>query len=99
MAAKWIDTIPIDDEAHPRRQLGDKTILQVPENHVAGGFRIGKTGEEDTDQEFVLFSQGRHVLPDCKYYGIEVRRRPSRKTFILNVLERKAGVTKQSLII
>lgn len=71
----------MDDENNPNRRYGDKTILQVPENHgkqhftlkarltyltVAGGFRIGKRDSEDKDQEFVLFSQGRHVLPDSK---------------------------------
>ena len=38
----------------------------MPENHLAGGYRIGQHGEGSQDQEFVLFSQGRHVLPESK---------------------------------
>ena len=69
---RWLPDVLIDDEEHPNRQMGDKTVLQVPENHIAGGFRIGQHGEDSQDQEFCLFSQGRHVLPDSKFYGINV---------------------------
>lgn len=62
----------IDDEANPCRKFGDKVILQVPENHLAGGYRIGSQGSNSRDQEFVLFSQGRHVLPESKYYGVSI---------------------------
>jgi hypothetical protein len=46
----------------------------VPENHLAGGFRIGKDAEDadSRDQEFVLFSQGRHVMPDSKYTDVSL---------------------------
>jgi len=47
-------------------------ILQVPENHLAGGYRIGQETEGARDQEFVLFSQGRHVLPESKFYGVSI---------------------------
>jgi regulator of protease activity HflC (stomatin/prohibitin superfamily) len=75
-AAKWEETadsrgILIDDEANINRKFGDKVILQVPENHLAGGFRVGAVGDQN-DQEFVLFSQGRHVLPESKFYGVTV---------------------------
>lgn len=89
MTEHWLPPIPIDPEQDTRdaqgnvrlmRTYGDKTILQVPENHVAGGFRIGRTNELDTvngimrrDGEFVLFGQGRHVLADSEYSGIEVK--------------------------
>eukprot|EP00056_Hartaetosiga_gracilis_P006444 m.96660 g.96660 ORF g.96660 m.96660 type:complete len:850 (+) comp12472_c0_seq1:59-2608(+) len=72
-SSSWRDDIAIDDENNRRRPIGDKTILQVPENHIAGGFRIGRQEDDSQDQEFVLFSQGRHVLPESKYYQIEVK--------------------------
>ena len=69
---RWVDDIIIDDEANPNRKYGDKVILQVPENHLAGGYRIGANNTSARDQEFVLFSQGRHVLPESKYYGVDI---------------------------
>ena len=68
----WAEEIIIDDEEHPNRKFGDKVILQVPENHLAGAYRIGSQGEHSKDQEFVLFSQGRHVLAESKYYGVSI---------------------------
>jgi regulator of protease activity HflC (stomatin/prohibitin superfamily) len=68
---KWANDIIIDDEANPNRKFGDKVILQIPENHLAGGYRIGAAGNA-RDQEYVLFSQGRHVLPESKYYGVNI---------------------------
>jgi len=68
----WLEDIEIDDEYHPNRKFGDKVILQVPENHLAGGYRIGQESAGAKDQEFVLFSQGRHVLPESKYYGVNI---------------------------
>lgn len=68
----WVDDIIIDDEINQNRKFGDKVILQVPENHLAGAYRIGTNGEHTRDQEFVLFSQGRHVLPEHKYYGVSI---------------------------
>ncbi len=64
--------ILIDDEDNINRKFGDKVLLQVPENHLAGGFRIGATDEDAVDQEFVLFEQGRHVLPESNFYGVTV---------------------------
>mmetsp|Transcript_33123 Transcript_33123/g.55725 ORF Transcript_33123/g.55725 Transcript_33123/m.55725 type:complete len:869 (-) Transcript_33123:262-2868(-) len=69
---RWDHDIIIDDEDNPNRKFGDKVILQVPENHLAGGYRIGSQDEHSRDQEFVLFSQGRHVLPESKYYGVNI---------------------------
>eukprot|EP00598_Pedospumella_elongata_P003132 CAMPEP_0184967248 /NCGR_PEP_ID=MMETSP1098-20130426/685_1 /TAXON_ID=89044 /ORGANISM="Spumella elongata, Strain CCAP 955/1" /LENGTH=857 /DNA_ID=CAMNT_0027488673 /DNA_START=80 /DNA_END=2653 /DNA_ORIENTATION=+ len=66
----WTTSIVIDDEVDHNRKFGDKVILQVPENHLAGAYRIGSQGEDSRDQEFVLFSQGRHVLAESKYYGV-----------------------------
>lgn len=71
-ADRWAEDIIIDDEENPSRKFGDKVILQVPENHLAGAYRIGSTGANSKDQEFVLFSQGRHVLPESKYYGVAI---------------------------
>lgn len=70
--SKWCPNVLIDDESNPNRKFGDKVILQVPENHLAGGYRIGTHGIGSSDQEFVLFSQGRHVLPESKYYGVTI---------------------------
>lgn len=70
--SRWQADILIDDEKNPNRKYGDKVILQVPENHLAGGYRIGAESQGTTDQEFVLFSQGRHVLPESKYYGVTI---------------------------
>eukprot|EP00040_Diaphanoeca_grandis_P020572 m.109431 g.109431 ORF g.109431 m.109431 type:complete len:909 (-) comp27957_c0_seq1:190-2916(-) len=70
--SKWCPNMLIDDETNPNRKFGDKVILQVPENHLAGGYRIGTHGTGSSDQEFVLFSQGRHVLPESKYYGVTI---------------------------
>jgi len=71
-ADHWLADVIIDDETNPNRKFGDKVILQVPENHLAGGYRIGQETEGSRDQEFVLFSQGRHVLPESKYYGVNI---------------------------
>ena len=43
-AEEWKEDIIIDDEDNPNRKFGDKFLLQVPENHVAGGYRIGQGG-------------------------------------------------------
>ena len=69
-ADKWQGDIPIDDPTQRCRKFGDKVILQVPENHIAGGYRVGQHSKDALDQEFVLFSQGRHVLPESKYNGV-----------------------------
>lgn len=112
---KWSADIMIDDEDHPNRKFGDKVILQVPENHLAGGYRIGSTRDKETgqeqkepetrDQEFVLFSQGRHVLPESKYYGVDIIKLTNnrmnlgpltilyvREGWLGGVLNRKTGV-------
>lgn len=68
----WCENVLIDDEVNPNRKFGDKHVLQVPENHLAGGYRIGADVVGSKDQEFVLFSQGRHVLPESKYYGVTI---------------------------
>lgn len=73
-ASKWCPNVLIDDEKNPNRKFGDKVILQVPENHIAGGYRIGEHGQKSNDQEFVLFSQGRHILPESKYYGVTIHK-------------------------
>lgn len=49
----------------------------MPENHLAGGYRIGVRANDPTtkDQEFVLFGQGRHILPEVSVEmddGLEV---------------------------
>ena len=44
VAEQWEKPIPIDPEQDGSRLIrtyGDKTILQVPENHIAGGYKIG----------------------------------------------------------
>ena len=81
---KWLPPIPIDteqDNGQLMRTFGDKTILQVPENHIAGAFKIGGKNEFDTednimrrDGEFVLFGQGRHVLSDSEYASVVVKK-------------------------
>lgn len=81
---KWEKPIPIDteqDEGKLMRTFGDKTILQVPENHISGAFKIGGKNEFDSDDnimrrdgEFVLFGQGRHVLSDSEYAGVTVEK-------------------------
>jgi regulator of protease activity HflC (stomatin/prohibitin superfamily) len=72
-AESWKENILIDDEENPNRKIGDKVILQVPENHLAGGYRIGmQKGGSTKDQEFVLFSQGRHILPESRFYGVDI---------------------------
>lgn len=71
---KWLEDIPVDDETTLIRVLGSKTILLVPENHIAGGFRIGKKDEEDRDGEYVLFGQGRHVIDENKYRNVQIQK-------------------------
>lgn len=66
---KWKGIITIDDELRLVRQYGSRTILLVPQNHIAGGFKIGKT-DENTDGEFVIFTTGRHILYESIYRGI-----------------------------
>lgn len=70
--AEWWDDVLIDDEQNLRRQFGNKTVLSVPENHIAGGYRVGND-EEMSDGEWVLFPQGRHVIDDESYRGIDVQ--------------------------
>jgi len=102
---KWAEDVVIDDEEHNNRKFGDKVILQVPENHLAGAYRIGSKEENSRDQEFVLFSQGRHVLAESKYYGVNIIKLTSnrmtlgpvtvlyvREGFIGGVVQRKTGV-------
>lgn len=71
---KWLPDIPIDDETTLVRVLGSKSILLVPENHIAGGFRIGRDDESEKDGEYVLFGQGRHVLDESKYRNIQIQK-------------------------
>lgn len=94
VTSTWCDDVLIDDEANPNRKFGDKNVLQVPENHLAGGYRIGAEGDmAQVDQEFVLFSQGRHVLPESKYYGVSIVKLDSEKLTLgpLTVLYVKEG--------
>jgi len=115
-ADKWLEDIPIEaadehgtllssTQAQRCRKFGDKVILQVPENHIAGGYRVGEHGEHALDQEFVLFSQGRHVLPESKYNGVCIIKLDKqqdklgplhvlyvREGFLGGVYERKTGV-------
>lgn len=88
----WLPPIPIDTEQGTgdlMRTFGDKTILQVPENHIAGAFKIGGKNEFDSDDnimrrdgEFVLFGQGRHVLSDSEYAGVTVKKLETDKLLV-----------------
>ena len=106
MADKWADDVPVESDDRYRK-IGDKVILQVPENHIAGGYRVGEASAGALDQEFVLFSQGRHVLPDAKYNGVCIIKLDKqqdklgplhvlhvREGFLGGVYERKTGVCK-----
>eukprot|EP00928_Gymnodinium_smaydae_P081827 TRINITY_DN65277_c0_g1_i1.p1 TRINITY_DN65277_c0_g1~~TRINITY_DN65277_c0_g1_i1.p1 ORF type:complete len:1032 (-),score=194.23 TRINITY_DN65277_c0_g1_i1:262-3114(-) len=78
----WLDDEPIDDTENLIRVFGVKTLIVVPENHVAGAFRVGSGGavgsdEEDAnnnDGEFVLLGQGRHVLDSSSYRDIVIQK-------------------------
>ena len=109
VADTWLDDLPINDEspAGKCRKVGDKIILQVPENHIAGAYRVGCYGAESIDQEFVLLSQGRHVLPEFKYNGVCIVKLDKqqdklgplhilyvREGFLGGVYERKTGLYK-----
>lgn len=84
VAEQWEKPIPIDPEQDGSRLIrtyGDKTILQVPENHIAGGYKIGCVNKFDNDNqimrrdgEFVIFGQGRHVLSDSEFCGIVIKK-------------------------
>lgn len=72
----WLDDVPADDPENLVREFGIKTLIVVPENHVAGAFHVGsRRGDADadaagTDGEFVLLGQGRHVLDSSCYRDI-----------------------------
>eukprot|EP00931_Biecheleriopsis_adriatica_P102573 TRINITY_DN77520_c0_g1_i1.p1 TRINITY_DN77520_c0_g1~~TRINITY_DN77520_c0_g1_i1.p1 ORF type:complete len:911 (+),score=257.60 TRINITY_DN77520_c0_g1_i1:44-2734(+) len=71
----WEDDIPIDDPSVLKREVGIKTILIVPENHVAGAFCVGGAeGSGAKDGDFVLIGQGRHVLESSKYREIVIEK-------------------------
>lgn len=71
----WVDRgVPIDDEARLKREYGSKTLLYVPENHVAGAFRVGIEDDLAEDGDYVIFPQGHHVLPNDNYRSIAVVR-------------------------
>ena len=42
----WLAQVPIDDDKNLKREFGTKTLLLVPENHIAGAFRMMKGGDE-----------------------------------------------------
>lgn len=67
----WMDTnVPIFDARQHERNFGAKTILTVPENHIAVAERINSV--DGKDNEFVVFSQGRHVLKSENYTAIKI---------------------------
>eukprot|EP00929_Paragymnodinium_shiwhaense_P107762 TRINITY_DN74124_c0_g1_i1.p1 TRINITY_DN74124_c0_g1~~TRINITY_DN74124_c0_g1_i1.p1 ORF type:complete len:906 (+),score=218.50 TRINITY_DN74124_c0_g1_i1:209-2926(+) len=70
----WEDDILIDDPETLKREVGVKTILIVPENHVAGAFRVGGGEGSGGDGDFVLIGQGRHVLDSSKYREVVIRK-------------------------
>jgi len=75
--ANWLPDVPIDDENELVREFGTKTVLVVPENYIGGAFRVsgGRAIDEhntENDGEFVLFSQGRHVLESNSYREVVV---------------------------
>jgi regulator of protease activity HflC (stomatin/prohibitin superfamily) len=72
-AISWKGEIPIDDEHNLKRTLGSRTILRVPENHIAGAYRVGVRNEGDVDGEYVIFKQGTHVLEESHYRQIECK--------------------------
>lgn len=72
-AIKWLGEIPIDDECNLMRTFGSRTILRVPENHIAGAYRVGVRYEGDIDGEYVIFKQGTHVLEESHYRQIECK--------------------------
>eukprot|EP00441_Pelagodinium_beii_P017403 CAMPEP_0197664590 /NCGR_PEP_ID=MMETSP1338-20131121/58732_1 /TAXON_ID=43686 ORGANISM="Pelagodinium beii, Strain RCC1491" /NCGR_SAMPLE_ID=MMETSP1338 /ASSEMBLY_ACC=CAM_ASM_000754 /LENGTH=899 /DNA_ID=CAMNT_0043243271 /DNA_START=33 /DNA_END=2732 /DNA_ORIENTATION=- len=71
---EWLDDIPIDDPTLMKREIGIKTLLVVPENHVAGAFRVGGGDGAGGDGDFVLIGQGRHVLSNSSYREIVVEK-------------------------
>jgi len=73
-ADTWEREIPIDDEQELVRQYGSKIIVLVPENHLGGAYRMGRRHGQSEDGEYVIFGQGRHVLCDEDYRGMEVQR-------------------------
>lgn len=71
---EWLEDIPIDDPNEMKREIGIKTLLVVPENHVAGAFRVGGGVGAGGDGDFVLIGQGRHVLSNSCYREIVVEK-------------------------
>jgi hypothetical protein len=76
----WDDDIPIDDTSILKREIGIKTVLVVPENHVAGAFRVSAKSADDEDADsggdgdFVLIGQGRHVLDSTRYREVVIEK-------------------------
>lgn len=69
----WLGDVCVDDESQLKREFGAKTVIVVPENHVAGAFRVGKAEEADgSDGDFVLIGQGRHVLDSSRYREVVI---------------------------
>jgi len=67
---KVVELISQDDEAHPVRKYGDKTLLEVHANTLAGGYKIINDNGEKSYQ-FVLFPRGRHVINESEYKDVE----------------------------
>ncbi|CAE8606170.1 unnamed protein product, partial [Polarella glacialis] len=74
----WEADVRMDEKANLKREIGIKTILVVAENHLAGAFRVSGqknlAAEEKAsgDGDFVLLSQGRHVLDSSSYRDIVI---------------------------
>lgn len=92
VSASWWPDEVLDDETELIRSFGIKTVLVVPENHIAGAFRVG--GDKGSgDGDFVLFGQGRHVLDTSAYREVVVAKLDSDKVRLgpLTVLYIKEG--------
>lgn len=60
--------IPVDDESRPVRKYGDKNLLEIHANTLAGAYKIQGT---TSAYQYVIFPRGRHVLHESEYTNVE----------------------------
>jgi hypothetical protein len=65
---RFIETIPVDDERNPVRKYGDKNLLEIHANTLAGAHKIQGNNHA---YQYVIFPRGRHVLHESEYTNVE----------------------------
>lgn len=88
--ANWGELKLYDDENTNVVQVGNKSIVQIPANHLGMAYLVGNKRiiDEDgsirivKDKDVVLFSQGSYVLTESRFRGIKLIKIDPKKKII-----------------